>query len=124
MCVVCVCVTDWVHARSWFSAQYRLVSLSISFFLSVPTMHTLSIKTEGGNGNRERKTEREKEKPRESARPLDKSGSKYLVVCQGNRTTETAEDTKGDGMVVQRKDEQQRCTQRQKDRMLNPVIHK
>ncbi len=53
VCVgVCVCVTDWVRERSGFSTQYGLVSLSISFFLSVPTMHTLSIKTEGGNGNR------------------------------------------------------------------------
>lgn len=55
-CVSYVCE----HERSGFSTQYSLVSLSVSFFLSVPTVHTLSIKTKGGNGNSERKIERDK----------------------------------------------------------------
>lgn len=71
VCCVCVCVTDWVRERSEFSTQYSLVSLSISFFLSVPTMHTLSIKMEGGNGNRQWKDwkrKRETKRAREASR--------------------------------------------------------
>lgn len=86
-------------------------------------MHTLSIKMKGGNANREQKIEREKEKLRESARPvsLDKSTSKCIIRCQGNRTKETMEGTKGGDWRAMQREEQQRCPQWQLEKMLNPV---
>lgn len=59
---VCVCVR--VCARSGFSTRSGLLSLSISFFLSVPAVHTLSIKAEGGDGGvgaRDQKEEKKRE---------------------------------------------------------------
>lgn len=60
-------VKSLVYKRSGFSTQYCLVSLSSFSFLSVPTLHNLSIKAEGGT-ERERKTETEKEAQMEKLR--------------------------------------------------------
>lgn len=53
-------VKSFVWKRSGFSTQYRLLSLSSFSFLSVPTVHNLSIKAAGGT-EREHKTETEKD---------------------------------------------------------------
>lgn len=60
-------VKSLVYKRSGFSTQYCLVSLSSFSFLSVPTLHNLSIKAEGGT-ERERETETEKEAQTEKLR--------------------------------------------------------
>lgn len=53
-------VKSFLYKRSKFSTQYCLVSLSSFSFRSVPTVHNLSIKAEGGT-EREHETETEKE---------------------------------------------------------------
>lgn len=88
----CVCVwereTDWVRERSRFSTQCCLVSLSISFFLFVPAMHTLSIKGVEPEGKRLKW--REKDKLRELTRLLTlEKYMMFLIMCQVNKTKET-----------------------------------
>lgn len=65
---VCVVwVKSLVYKRSGFSTQYCPVSLSSFSFLSVPTVHNLSIRAEGGT-EREHETETEKQTQTEKFR--------------------------------------------------------
>lgn len=65
--VGCMWVKSFVWKRSGFSTQYRLLSLSSFSFLSVPTVHNLSIKAEGGT-EREHETETEKETQKQTGK--------------------------------------------------------
>lgn len=65
--VGCMWVKSFVWKRSGFSTQCRLLSLSSFSFLSVPTVHNLSIKAEGGT-EREHETETEKETQKQAGK--------------------------------------------------------